>query len=99
MSEQKCKWLSDDFSEVCASGDCPVCADFCPVTQHSEICKFAEFEGKKRTNADKIRGMTDEELAKFIKDTVVTEFRHHGLIGMFESGGYWLDWLEKEGKE
>lgn len=51
---------------------------------------------KKQTNADKIRAMTDEELAMFIKDIVVTEFRHHGLIGIFESGGYWLDWLKQE---
>lgn len=50
----------------------------------------------KTTNADKIRAMTNEELAKFIKDTVVTEFRHHGLIGIFESDGYWLDWLKQE---
>jgi len=48
------------------------------------------------TNADKIRAMTDEELAMFIKDIVVTEFRYHGLIGIFESGGYWLDWLKQE---
>ena len=44
MREQKCKYLSEDFSEVCTNGDCPVCADFCPVTQHPEICKFAEME-------------------------------------------------------
>ena len=51
------------------------------------------------TNADRIRAMTDEELAEFIKDTVVTEFRYHGLIGIFESGGYWLDWLKQEVKQ
>lgn len=54
------------------------------------------FAKKPMTNADKIRAMTDEELAMFIKDTVVTEFRYHGLIGIFESGGYWLDWLKQE---
>lgn len=51
------------------------------------------------TNADRIREMTDEEMAMFIKDIVVTEFRHHGLIGVFESGGYWLDWLKQEVKD
>ena len=54
---------------------------------------------KKQTNADKIRAMTDEELAMFIKDIVEMEFRHHGLIGIFESGGYWLDWLKQEVNE
>lgn len=41
----KCKWLSDDFSEICTNGDCPYCADFCPVTEYPEICKCAEAEG------------------------------------------------------
>ena len=44
MTEPKCKWLSDDFSQVCVNADCPCCADFCPVTNYPEICKFAEME-------------------------------------------------------
>ena len=39
-----CKWLSDDFSEVCTNADCPVCAYFCPVTNYPEICKYMERE-------------------------------------------------------
>ena len=45
MNEQKCKWLSDDDQEICVNADCPVCADFCPVTNYPEICKFAEMGG------------------------------------------------------
>lgn len=63
MNNLKCKYLSDDFSEVCVNGDCPVCADFCPVTHYPEICKFAEVEGQKRTNGDMIRAKTDDGLA------------------------------------
>lgn len=37
-----CKWLSDDFNEICTNGDCPYCADFCPVTGNPEICKFMD---------------------------------------------------------
>jgi hypothetical protein len=37
-----CKWLSDDFSEVCVNGDCPVCADFCPCVNWPQICRHAE---------------------------------------------------------
>lgn len=48
------------------------------------------------TNADKIRSMTDEELATFIKDTINTQYRHLGLPGLRESGGYWLDWLRQD---
>ena len=65
----KCKWLSDDDQEVCVNADCPVCADFCPVTRYPEICKFAEMEGQKRTNGDKMRGMTDEKIVgQFVTD-------------------------------
>ena len=38
----KCKWLSDDFSEICVNGDCPYCAGFCPMTEHPEVCKYFE---------------------------------------------------------
>lgn len=41
----KCKWEQD---EVCVNADCPVCADFCPVTHYPEICKFAEKEQENR---------------------------------------------------
>ena len=51
---------------------------------------------KRMTNGERIRAMTDEELALFIKNTIVKEFRHRGLIGIFEPAGYWLDWLEQE---
>ena len=68
MSEKKCKYLSDDFREICVNDDCPVCADFCPVANYPEICKFAEFEGQKRTQGDKVRAMSDDELAEMIAE-------------------------------
>ena len=68
MTDPKCKWEQD---EVCVNADCPVCADFCPVTNCPETCKFAEMEGQKRTNGDKIRAMTDDELKE--KSTAQSE--------------------------
>lgn len=46
MSNQTkmCKWLSDDFDEICVNGECPACCDFCPCVHYPEICKYAEFE-------------------------------------------------------
>lgn len=32
-----CKWLVDG---VCVNADSPYCADFCPVTEYPEICRF-----------------------------------------------------------
>lgn len=44
LAEQKCKYLSDDFSEVCVNAECPVCADFCPVIDTPGVCRFEERE-------------------------------------------------------
>lgn len=60
-----------------------------------KVCQN-QLDRKPKTRGDKLRAMTDEELAMFIKDIVVTEFRHHGLIGIFESDDYWLDWFKQE---
>lgn len=49
-----CKWLSDEF---CTNSDCPYCADFCPVAEHPEICKWS--------GGDRI--MTREEAANKLK--------------------------------
>ena len=40
----RCKWLSDDFSEICVNGDCPVCGDWCVCANYPEICRYAEDE-------------------------------------------------------
>ncbi len=37
----KCKYNYDD---TCVNSDCPVCADYCPVGEYEEICKYMEFE-------------------------------------------------------
>ena len=37
-----CRWLSDDFSEVCVNGECPARGDFCPCVHYPEICRWAE---------------------------------------------------------
>ena len=50
---------------------------------------------RKQTNADRIRAMTDEELAKFLGSIVQT--KHSALIfvddDLFED---WSDWLRQE---
>lgn len=48
---------------------------------------------KQQTNADRIRAMTDEELAEFLQDIANQ--------GGIELGGRlttWLDWLKEEGE-
>ena len=38
--DRVCKYLSDDFSEVCVNGECEACADFCPCVNYPTICKY-----------------------------------------------------------
>lgn len=47
------------------------------------------------SNADRIRSMSDEELAQFIKDMEVQGYDLHGTFG----AEYWLDRLKQEYKE
>lgn len=42
-----CKWLSDDFMEICCNGDCPACTDFCPTTNFPGLCRYEEREEQK----------------------------------------------------
>lgn len=39
-----CKWLQD---EVCANGDCPAFADFCPVVNNPFVCRYEERDANK----------------------------------------------------
>lgn len=38
----KCKYLSDDFNEICVNAESPVRGDFCPCVNYPEICKYTE---------------------------------------------------------
>lgn len=67
-----------------------------------EICNPCIFDGeepkqKKMTNADRIRSMTDEELAEFISDIKLRAFKYFGHTGDYdeivESN---LEWLKQE---
>lgn len=42
-----CKWLSDDFNDICSNRDCPACADFCPTVNLPNLCHYEEQEEKK----------------------------------------------------
>lgn len=38
-----CKWYAW-YEGVCTNGDCPYCADCCPVRDNQTVCKFMEVE-------------------------------------------------------
>lgn len=66
--------------------DCTKCADYEWCAKNEEC---GMFNPKTMTNADKIRGMTDEELAKWIRDQIID--RNIGI-----PSETWLDWLREE---
>ena len=79
-----------------------------PVThlQQKELCGVCEMEtevaNRKKTNADRIRSMTDEELAEWI-----TKIEYKGrMLGWSINSptpsmvtDYWLYWLKQEADE
>ena len=38
-----CQYYDNNF-ETCANGDCPFCADFCPVTENQEVCRYSDLD-------------------------------------------------------
>lgn len=48
------------------------------------------------TNADRIRSMTDEELARFLDNTDGDFPPNVERCSIEESEEYWLDWLKQE---
>ena len=75
-----CKWYCT------AIKDEPFCNH-----HHIELVQSACFEGERKvkTNADKIREMSDEELAEVL----------HNAGGNWYSEEYWLNWLKEEYKK
>lgn len=34
-----CKWMHDEF---CCNDACPMCCDYCPVTDYPGVCRYEE---------------------------------------------------------
>ena len=82
---------------------CEMCGEWpdCPWKTDPEIM-CGEFHPKPITNADRIRSMTDEELANWLEQFASCEL----CPAIRERCGYgdgcvkaWLDWLREEAKE
>lgn len=75
--------------------------NICGICKYEKECHVAHddfcmnYERRPLTNADRIRSMTDEELAEFI---VEIELKADCLGGTF-GDEYWVEWLKQETKE
>lgn len=83
------------------SGLCEKCADkACPDYYH-EIVECQDFQPMR--NADKIRAMTDEELARYLDNmqglAYINGFDSEPIRLYPNNYGAWLDWLRQEVEE
>ena len=60
-----------------------------------EILTISTYKGKKQTNADRIRSMSDEELEEFLVDVETYGYHDQSISGTLEI----LDWLKSEVEE
>lgn len=56
------------------------------------MTKYLSESGRRPTNADRIRAMTDEELARWIADDIIEP----GYFNGDDCYNIWLDWLKQE---
>lgn len=70
------------------NGTCPLCHD------------YDRYEPRAKTNADRIRAMTDEELAGFLasvtNDASEKGLRVKGFMDTRYSQKSWIDWLKQD---
>lgn len=79
--------------------DCRQCADFEWCMEYEECGLFKQ---KPQTNADRIRAMTDEELAEWIEQLESPKCPCDDWFYRCEKwncNGCWLNWLKQEAKE
>ena len=86
------------------SGDCNVCING-KMPSYSATCVECGLSRKNYkpiTNADRIRGMTDEELAEFFHNTTFCDscfiFKNECGTEKYSCKQRWLDWLKQEAK-
>ena len=72
----ECKFC-DDFTGICTNGECPMCADTCPVPDTEGICKYEQREERAYMLTPKgcaTVALMDTGLAKNADDPVIDEF-------------------------
>ena len=88
---RNCLWLYSMVSHI-------------PTAPCYECLDYNKWQTTKPTNADRIRSMTDEELADFLwsigSNPVTGNYYLNGKLLFFcGNGNGWLDWLRQEARE
>lgn len=69
------------------------------VISEAEVKEILEQEEKPQTNADRIRSMTDDELAEFLKEVKEDYQWANPDYPDCDDCGEWLEWLKSESEE
>lgn len=79
-------------------GECDLYAE---GGKYTAFCEMENCEGRKMSNADRIRSMTDEELATWLEKFTDCDICPITRPNCVASGckGAWLKWLRSEVKE
>ena len=60
--------------ETCTNADCPYCADYCPVTENPEVCRYSgldDTETMLRERLDEAVKLREDDLHEFTKEVAV----------------------------
>ena len=100
MIREDCYWHSEEPDMGARLHMCGMQKGIAPL----ESCDGCEsyHSIRKRTNADRIRAMTDEELAEFITGAAYDFVERPGMCDVCDTAtvqhceNCWLDWLKQE---
>jgi hypothetical protein len=78
--------------DMCSAYNLGMSYAYCP-----QVIDCNKFESKIKTNADRIRAMSDEDLAEFLSDDdrACPPKWHNCRKHISECGGCWLEWLKQ----
>lgn len=70
-----CEHYSEDW-ETCTNADCPYCADYCPVTENPEVCRYSGLDDTEqvlRERLDEAVKWRETDLQEFTKKVDVLQ--------------------------
>ena len=70
-----CEHYSEDW-ETCTNADCPYCADYCPVAENPEVCRYSGLDDTEQVLRDRLDEAVkwrEDDLQEFTKKVDVLQ--------------------------
>ena len=84
----KCRWCAERYNGKCFNSMCPYRGDTCPMSEHPEVCKYAEEKPKPQLNT--------EELVTALRLCAGSECEGCPCVYIAESGGNCDDYIKRK---